>query len=110
MREDANAISCKHPSHNKYRRKTHVLLCEEHKDTAENKRLLEEYKSRCISKDKLVELSSYSKDIKLSFLAESTHDTRRNASNSTVGESRDFPARSDKEVAEKAIYQLHNIT
>ena len=67
---------CKHPSHSKYRRKTHVLLCEEHKDTAENKRLVEEYKSRCISKDKLVELPCYSKDIKLSFLAESTHDTR----------------------------------
>ena len=39
---------CKHSSHNKFSKKKHVLVCEEHSQTNENKQLLEEYKSRCI--------------------------------------------------------------
>ena len=43
---------CKHPSHTKYRRNKHVLLCEEHMGNKENLDLLESYKTRCILKDK----------------------------------------------------------
>ena len=45
-----------------------MLVCEEHSQTNENKQLLEEYKSRCILKQK-ANLPEYSKEIKLSFHA-----------------------------------------
>ena len=59
---------CKHPSYDKFSEKKHVLVCEEHSQTNENKQLLEEYKSRCILKQK-ANLPEYSKAIKLSFHA-----------------------------------------
>ena len=50
---------CKHPSHSQHAKKKHVLVCEEHKDSEQNKKLLEEYKNRCIlglkEKDQLPE-------------------------------------------------------
>ena len=57
---------CKHPSHDKFSKKKHVLVCEEPSQTNENKELLEEYKSRCILKEK-ANLPEYSIEIKLSF-------------------------------------------
>ena len=51
---------CKHPSHDKFSKKKHVLVCEEHSQPNENKQLLEEYKSRCILKQK-ANLPEYSK-------------------------------------------------
>ena len=33
-------FTCKHPSHERHPMKKHVLVCEEHKDTDENKELL----------------------------------------------------------------------
>ena len=59
---------CEHPSHNKFSKKKHKLVCEEQSQTNENKQLLEEYKSRCILKQK-ANLPEYSKEIKLSFHA-----------------------------------------
>ena len=59
---------CKHPSHDKFSKKKHVLVCEEHSQTNENKQLLEECKSRYILKQK-ANLPEYSKEIKLSFHA-----------------------------------------
>ena len=44
-------FACQHPSHNNYNVKKHVLVCDEHKDTDENKKLLEEYKRRFILKE-----------------------------------------------------------
>ena len=34
-------FACKHPSHSKFPRSKHVLLCDEHKDDQKNKYLLE---------------------------------------------------------------------
>ena len=62
---------CKHPSHDKFSKKKHVLVCEEHSQTNENKQLLEECKSRWILKQK-VNLPEYFKEIKLSFHASNT--------------------------------------
>ena len=41
-------FACKHPSHNHFPSKKHVLICQEHCLTTENKALLETYRSRCI--------------------------------------------------------------
>ena len=43
---------CKHSIHQKYPCKKHVLVCEDHKDDEENKKTLEDYKKRCILKEK----------------------------------------------------------
>ena len=57
---------CKHPLHDRYTRKKHVLVCHEHCESEDNKKLLQEYKERCILRQK-VDVPSYSKEIKLSF-------------------------------------------
>ena len=57
---------CKNAAHDKFTCKKHVLVCHEHCDEVENKKLLEEYVQRFIAPLKNVEL--FSKEIKLSFL------------------------------------------
>ena len=39
---------CKHKSHDRHVKRKHVLVCEEHKSSADNKAILEEYKKNCI--------------------------------------------------------------
>ena len=39
-----NEFSCKHDFHKKFNKGFHVLVCQDHQDDKENKRLLEEYK------------------------------------------------------------------
>ena len=51
------AFSCRHPLHQKYPRKKHVLVCEEHKDEDDNKTVRHDCKKRCILKERKVELS-----------------------------------------------------
>ena len=57
----------KNPSPNKFPTKKHVLVCAEHKDAEENKRLFELYKYKCILKQKHIQLPEFSREIKLSF-------------------------------------------
>ena len=57
-------FTCKHPSHDRFSRKKHVLVCDEHKHLVENKTLLDDYKSRFILRDNQSGvLPSYSKGI-----------------------------------------------
>ena len=58
---------CQHPSHAKYPVKKHVLLCSDHKDTSENKEVLEKYKARCIVRQR--NLPDYAKEIQLYYCA-----------------------------------------
>ena len=58
---------CKHDSHASFTIKKHVLVCEEHKDTTENKALLEEYRKRCINRKCNAALPEFSRTIQLSF-------------------------------------------
>ena len=44
--------ACKHDSHQASAIKKHVLVCDEHKGDEPNKTLLEEYRSRCITRPK----------------------------------------------------------
>ena len=57
--------TCKHPSHDKFPTKKHVLVCAEHKDVEENKNIFELCK--CILKQKHIQLTEFSREIKLSF-------------------------------------------
>ena len=67
---------CKHPTHDKFPRKNHVLVCEEHNQSNENKQLLVEYKSKCILK--YLDLPDFSKEIKLSFhISNSIHNSNK---------------------------------
>lgn len=66
-------FACKNQSHHRFPSRKHVLLCEEHKDSIENKELLELYKNRCISRK--YSLSPFSRNIKLSFHAETKHES-----------------------------------
>ena len=60
-------FTCQHPMHEKYPKKKHILVCEDHKDSEENRNLLQKYKDRCILRQRSVALPEYSKDIQLSF-------------------------------------------
>ena len=83
---------CPHPSHQRYSVKKHVLVCDEHKDLAENKDILEKYKARCI---KYSNLPDFSKEIKLSFHADCFHTRESSLEDS---------------VCNRGIYLLQNIT
>ena len=55
---------CPHSSHARYPVRKHVLVCEDHKDSDENKQLLEKYKQRFVSNSSL---PSFSRNISLAF-------------------------------------------
>ena len=48
-----NQYACKHGSHRRFNKSKHVLVCEEHKDEAENKELFEKYKKRFVTNSKI---------------------------------------------------------
>jgi len=85
-------FACQHPMHSKYPVRRHVLVCEEHKDSEENKQLLENYKQRFVNNSKL---PSFSRNISLSFHINS--NINRNASK-------------DLTVEEHGIYLLQSVT
>ena len=80
---------CKQTLHADYTTKKHVLVCQQHKSTQENRDLLEHYKARCISK--IRHLPDFSKDIRLSFYSTTRQSTGVN------------------ETSDKAIYMLQTI-
>ncbi|MEM7375622.1 MAG: hypothetical protein AAF587_43925 [Bacteroidota bacterium] len=59
---------CQHPIHQTWQVKKHVLVCEEHKDSEENQKLLETFKNRYITKNHL--LPTFAKEIQVSFHAD----------------------------------------
>ena len=83
-------------------KRKHSLVCEEHSQTNENKQLLEEYKSRCILKQK-ANLPEYSKEIKLSFHASNSIHIN-NKLQQTI-----HSTQSASDVQDKAIYILQTI-
>ena len=58
-----------HGSHASSTVKKHVLVCDEHKKDVINKSLLEEYRSRCITRNGNNDLSKFAKTIRLPFLS-----------------------------------------
>ena len=66
-------FACKHHSHRNFPSTKHVLICQEHCSTDENKKLLEEYRSRCIVRPGN-NLEEFSRNIKLCFHSFASHD------------------------------------
>ena len=62
-----NTYVCKHESHASFTIKKHILVCEEHKNTDDNKALLEEYRRRCITRKCNSDLPDYAKSIQVAF-------------------------------------------
>lgn len=70
---------CQHSSHIKYPTRKHALVCEEHKDDVDNLALLQNYKERCIIRQKSTQLPEFSKEIKLSFTSSTKRDAYKSA-------------------------------
>ena len=67
-------FACPHPSHSKYPKKKHVLLCEEHKESKENEDLLNLYKTKYI--EKIPGIPTFCKELRLSFHSNSSYSVK----------------------------------
>ena len=68
--------TCNHESHNRFKRKKHVLVCDDHKGTPENAELLRKYKERCFPRDQ--EIPPFSREIGISFHVQTDVDVPNN--------------------------------
>ena len=92
-------FSCKHPAHNAFDRKKHVLVCHEHRDSDENKKAFELYKNKYILKSPNV--PDFSKNIKLAFMTKQAHI-------SNLADT-DTQTNDDLIIKENGIYMLQKI-
>ena len=92
-------FSCKHSAHDKYDRKKHVLVCHEHRDTDQNKKILETYKRKHI--ESKPDLPGFAKEIKLSFVSQQAFQT------STLDVK--LESNDDGVITENGIYMLQTI-
>ena len=92
-------FTCKHPSHDPYDRKKHVLVCHEHQNNDENKNVFEQYKSKCIlNRPNTPEFSS---NIKLSFMSKQAFVSKSQNQEKKVND--------ESIVNENGIYMLQKI-
>ena len=87
---------CPDLAHEAHTVKKHVLICHEHRNSLQNQELLKTYKERFI--DQRVELPAFSKEIKVTFLAQSFKTN-----------SPDNNPRDDSSCNDDAIFLLQNI-
>jgi len=90
---------CKHPAHDRYDRKKHVLVCHEHRNNEENKKSLDLYKSRYILNRS--DAPEFAKDMKLSFVSQQTFISTPTGQEQMSND--------DTIVAENGIYMLQRI-
>ena len=91
--------TCKHPSHEKHPLKKHVLVCHEHRESEENKKLLNEYKQKFINNQS--KLHQFSKDLKLSFLSHNVSVLKKTDNTTRDGD--------DDVITNNGIYMLQTI-
>ena len=94
-----NDFTCKHPSHDRYDMRKHVLVCYEHRNTDENKKILDTYKRRFILQRPGI--PEFSKEIKLSFMSQQSHIS--------VSKDSETLATDDKIINENGIYMLQTV-
>ncbi len=70
-------FTCKHPSHERFPTKKHVLVCDDHKNDAANKTTLEDYKARCILRQGQEDIPEYAREITIFAVDESVMEERR---------------------------------
>ena len=91
--------ACKHESHDRYNRKLHVLVCEEHKQDQRNKEIFEEYKRRCINRQNQTPLPEFATQLQLNHVVIYQNDTEHEEADEDV----------DQDVQHEAIYILQRI-
>ena len=74
---------CKHPSHDRFDCKKHVLVCDDHKTEEQNKATFEEYKRRCINRRNQVDLPDYAKSIVIHYTSYSSEESSPSDEEST---------------------------
>ena len=92
-------FTCKHPSHDRYGMKRHILVCHDHRDTEENKKILDNYKQKFILQRS--DIPDFSKELKLSFMSRQSHISRSNNSESLTTD--------DNIIQENGIYMLQKV-
>ena len=92
-------FSCKDSSHDKYDRKKHVLVCHEHRDTDQNKKILEIYKRKHI--ENKPNIPNFAKEIKLSFVSQQAFQS------STLDVK--LESNDDGVITENGVYMLQTI-
>ena len=92
-------FTCNHPSHDRYDRKKHVLVCHEHRNTEENRRILDEYKKTCILNRR--DAPQFSKEIKLSFMTQQSFASTSRKTEAQVND--------DSIITENGVYLLQRI-
>jgi hypothetical protein len=97
---------CQHPSHQRYKVKKHVLLCDEHKHSSENSKILDLYKSKCILREREASIPDFSKEIQLCFHndVKIQANLKNSCKNSHVSS-----LESEDVVTAKSLYQLQII-
>ena len=94
-----NDFSCKHPSHDRYDRRKHILVCHEHRDTEENQKILQTYKEKFILQRS--DIPEFSKNIKLSFISKQAFVTSPKKHEKQLND--------DPIISENGIYMLQTI-
>ena len=92
-------FTCKHPSHNAYTKKKHVLVCHEHHTEDENVNTLELYKSKCILRR--ANVPEFAKNIKLSFMSKQIFISAK--------PNQDMKINDESIVTENGIYMLQKL-
>ena len=102
--------ACKHDSHQASAIKKHVLVCDEHKGDEPNKTLLEEYRSRCITRPSNSDLLEFSKTIQLTFHS-SVYSANLEVAPETISNVTETnnPVMMEEEVKDHGIYMFQNI-
>ena len=101
---------CKHSSHERYVGKKHVLVCEEHKHEEQNKNILQEYKTRCITRPNQVDLPNFSKDIQIHHAYICKDERMQNGNQTSKLTSEVHLQNNNEETNEDAIYMLQTIS
>ena len=92
-------FSCKHPSHDRYDMRKHVLVCYEHRNTEENKKILDTYKRKFILQRPGV--PEFAKEIKLSFMSQQSHVS--------ISKDSETLTTDDQIINENGIYMLQKV-
>ena len=94
-----NDFICKHPSHNAYTKKKHVLVCHEHLGEDENTNTLELYKAKCIMRR--ANVPDFAKNLKLSFMSKQAFISSKQV--------QDMQSNDESIISENGLYMLQKL-
>ena len=92
-------FTCQHPSHDRYSMKRHVLVCHDHRNTDENKKILDHYKRKFILQRP--DIPEFSKELKLTFMSKQSHISNSKNSETLTTD--------DSIISDNGIYMLQRV-